>query len=409
MRVLLCLIILPLPQIKICFMRALFTVFLMISAGLLFGQINESDYIILNSQDTILGNVTNSINKYGQCKLVTKQSSKTYTPEDIIGYSSNSNYFTSNITDSTFVQVLVAGKLNIYKHFDQYIAQKGNETYILKKETKQVVVDGKIVTKEVDKWKGILSFLIGDCLNAQSISHVKFIDHDLTKVTVKYNQCSGAEYKEYGEELPWTKFQVGLSANYMISKMTTVDPLGYYPETFRSYESNDIGVGINSLITFPRIMERFGFRLDAIFSKSQFEGEKEINFNLFRDDLIRTRFELQTLNVPLAAHYTFFKVNNTHIFAEAGFQYIFHMSSKSVSSRDEMYTNGDVTIVPEFELIALDNKQSGYNVGIGFIHYFKKFGAIGTIRYTTNSDFTNIAEFSAKINTIGFHIGIITN
>ncbi len=156
-------------------------------------------YIVTNLNDTLTGKVGRNESRHIIKNCILKQDGKSvkYYPADFkrFGYFDGPTYV-SNVLKDTIVQVLVEGKLNLYKVQTTLYVSKENEkvtkleNYMQKAESK-----GQLYYVESVKWKGILTYMTSDCSpDKKVIDKLKLREVEITDFVVNYNKCSDSQY-----------------------------------------------------------------------------------------------------------------------------------------------------------------------------------------------------------------------
>lgn len=371
-----------------------------------FGQKDfRKGFVITLEHDTVNGHLdyrSNSKN-YKSCIFKSEHIEKEYHPTQILGFGYvNDKYFTSQITKNSFVEVLVTGRMSLYKSIDKYVIKKDTSFYDLKNlTTEQVDIDGKIGTNKDYKWRGLLTYLVGDCLDNSSklTSGISLDEKSLTQLLVAYNKCSGKAFTEYKASKPWTKFEFGASLGVVQSEILINKESAIYSYLDDSYRSVDPSIGLLIAISSPRVTERLAFQGEIHFIKSAYSSLiKNGNSTEYHDIYI----DLSTLSVPLSLKYSF-PEKKYGWYLQGGASYEFHLISDT--KRLSEYVIGNVVNTaeekPAFEVNA---NQIGYWGGIGILKSYRKFKGSISIRYFQMSPLNKTEGFSANNNRISFNL-----
>ena len=131
-----------------------------------YGQPDFRDgYIITAENDTIYGKIDfrSGFKNRKLCRFKGQNGLVEYTPDQITGYRFiNDRFYSAQIIPGTFVEVLVSGKLSLFRDgYDFYIQKEGDSLIRLEtKEIRDTVYDNgspKVVLRQDTKWKEILS------------------------------------------------------------------------------------------------------------------------------------------------------------------------------------------------------------------------------------------------------------
>ena len=156
-------------------------------------------YIVTNLDDTLTGQVGKNESRHIIKNCILKQDGKSieYYPADFkrFGYFDGPTYV-SNVLKDTIVQVLVEGKLNLYKvQTTLYLSKENEKVAKLENYTEKAVRNGELYYVESVKWKGILTYMTSDCSpDKKVIDKLKLREVEITDFVVNYNKCSKSEY-----------------------------------------------------------------------------------------------------------------------------------------------------------------------------------------------------------------------
>jgi len=169
----------------------------------IFAQLGFYDgYIVTNQNDSICGKI--SAYQKGQiieyCILKKDDDNIKYYPNMIqrFGFTDGS-YYVTDVFKDTIIQVLVQGKLSLYKlQSSLYIQKEGDEIYKLETHTDKVIRNGEMYYVENVKWKGLITYLTSDCdINKNELKKLQLLEVDITDFVVNYNKCTQSEYIDY--------------------------------------------------------------------------------------------------------------------------------------------------------------------------------------------------------------------
>lgn len=363
----------------------------------------KEGYIITLEKDTVRGEVANQSNALNNksCQFKSPQGENEYLPTQIAGYGYvDDKFYASQIVDSVFVEVLVTGKLSLYRLDDYFLVKKGNEVYSLENIYDD---DGEIVNK--NKWRGKLSFLISDCLpnSNNAVSHLEFRDKNLIKLVQKYNQCAGEEFKVYKEAKPWTAFKYGISVGMTHSKIRLKDLSSRqnYSHLSKTLTSFDPGFGIVLALTFPRMSENFSFQIEPNYLKSSF-GEAILETHRTLKECKATYIDLSTLSIPISVKFTS-PLRHFDLFYQVGFVYEYQLQydTKYIRSTSNHYV---VITDEEQEAFQINDTQIGGWIGIGCMKSFQHIKAGVGIKYLLTSYLSGTEFLRANNNKLSFNL-----
>lgn len=367
-------------------------------------------FIISLNQDTLKGEVayrTKSSN-YKTCLFRSSEGEKEYTTYQISGYGFvNENFYTSEIVDSSFVEVLVSGKISLYKLDNFYLVKKGDNVYPLESKTKEANIDGTFGYVESNQWRGAMLYLINDCLpnSSATVSHMRFEEKSLTKLVNKYNGCTGDEFEVFKETKPWSAFGYGISVGLTNSRLIVSDPFNEYKHLKDTYSSVDLGFGLIAELRFPRLSENFAFQLEPNYLKVSFSDLKIIGNTT--QHLYETHIDLTTLSVPLIIKMTT-PLQHFRIFYQVGVTFDFQLDSETTLLIDKL-ANNEVTSYKEREVFNVNSSQIGVTGGIGILRKFKNLNCGLALKYIYAPSLGTgfLTKYSMSVNSSKFSVNLI--
>ena len=230
--------------------------------GSAYGQKDfRNGFIITLDNDTIQGSVNYRSNakNYKSCIFKSVDKEKEYYPNQILGFGyNNDKFFSAKLIEGSFVEVLVTGKISLFKvGFKHFLVKKDTSLYKLESIIEEYQTDGGIAKRENSKWRGTLTYLISDCFkNASGLTaRIKLDDGSLTRLSLKYNNCTGDSYVEYKANKPWTKFSLGIIAGIIRSEIRSDAP-NAFSYLDKSYSSIDPFIGAIFSISSPKKRKR---------------------------------------------------------------------------------------------------------------------------------------------------------
>lgn len=363
---------------------ALTIFFLVVITSSSFGQTDfRKGFIITHDNDTIDGLVEYRINaqNYRSCIFKGEQEEREYYPTEIFGFGYyNDKFFSSQIVKGFFVEVLVLGEISLFKSQNKYHLKKDTTVYDLESFTEEFEIDGKVVKRENNRWRGIISYLISDCINNPNavVSNLNLNEKSLTKLIVRYNKCKGIDFTEFKTSKPWIKFgygaAVGISKSqlnllkssnpYYIVPRPRPDDL-YLPKL--SYSSINPSIGVLLNIDFPRASERLAFQSELHFSKVSYESSMNTRTYFYHDIYI----DLSTLSIPLSLKYSFFE-RKYGLYIQGGVNFDYHLiaKSKNLTRFDKGWDN--ITFLEGVPYI-ISKEQIGFWGGLGIYRSIQKY------------------------------------
>lgn len=375
-------------------------------------------HLITNTGDTLTGFIDyrEGSKNFKTCefKKSIEGESVNYNPNQIKGYRFvNDKYFESreikiddDEVENVFLEVLVKGKVSLYKYMSKYYVGKDSLFYQLKNEQKEVEIEGRQLVKNTNEHIGILSYLLSDCMGLQSnIKGVRIDEKQLTKLIEKYNKCTGEPTITFKAKKPWFKATVGVGAGGVLSSIKfspSIQGAEYLTSDFKNDYS--LIVGSNFELSSPRLNERIAFYVGAYYLNSKYVSfnVQELSSYTVRNDVV---INLKQLKVPFGFRYTLPEKNITPYFS-LGASATLHLSTSSqwIAEIERNY----VVETYENEALQINEYQIGYWGGIGAKKKINsRFSGKIELRYElTDGINTNESIVSSEIRNVFLLIGI---
>lgn len=371
-------------------------------------------YIITTTNDTVYGQLdyrANNLN-YHSCYFKKGNKIEKLIPNQIKGYGFvNDKYYSSGIIKDAFVEVLVSGAISLYKYKGTFYVSK-DQKKIFKLENKEVktLIKGKEEMKEemknVSHWKGVLSYLISDCLSnpMEHVQNINLDEKELDNLVIKYNKCRHKNFDIYKKNIPWTRIQYGgiLGISWTSVNTTTIANNYYYVS--KHYSSTDPNVGVVFLLTFPKVFERLAIQTELHFSNTNYSAlkvEKSVGAAAYYHTYVR----FSTLSVPVGLNYNIpWKKNAFYVQAGVIFKHHFQTLSKMQS---KFVYNGVVTNYPDSQAFDVSKNILAMYGGIGFSKSFKKFTIRTRVQYSPLSLLSMHWGFKARSQQFEFSVAIL--
>ncbi|MFC2186366.1 hypothetical protein ACFCT7_03535 [Fulvivirgaceae bacterium LMO-SS25] len=392
----------------------LFTLFLsLIFSNSLYSQNDyRSGFIVTNEYDTIEGSINyrSNLSNYQSCQFKNEQGETEYLPNQIMGFGYfNDKFFTSGILDSTFVEVLVLGEINLYKSLNKYHLKKDDEIYHLETEIKIGRINGVLAERDASKWRGILGFLVSDCLVGinEIIKNLKFQERSISEIVVKYNKCSGSPFKEIKAKKPWTLFEFGASVGLNSSDIQIINGTDGYPGISKNYNSFDLSPGILISISSPRLTENVSFNSELYYINSKYTSLKILqgSLNTSPIEYHATYIDINALSVPLSIKYSF-PEKKIGLFLQGGINYVIHLNSKAQYFK-EIVVGSIVNTMNEQAAFEINENQVGFWGGVGIQKSHKKLKGSLSLRYTKNSNHGQASNLKAANSQFSMNLTLI--
>jgi len=374
------------------------------SLSLAQGSFKEG-YIVTIENDTIRGTLANRSDSrnYRSClfKEALSGNKVEYLPGDILGFGYEGfKKFEANIIDSAFVEVLVRGKLSLYRNNIDFFLKKGGEVITLEELEKEIIINGEKRIVEDQKWKRLVDFTIQDCLpNSDEIaSRISYNEKSLSDLVESYNACSGEYYTVYKEKRPWTKVSIGVGMGLMDSKlMFRKEVLNFYYLN-KDYKSIDPAFGLVLSFGIPRVSDKLFLEMEAYYRKANYSSHFLIDRSMLEEHW--TYIDYTNIAIPISLKYILLPMKNYSIFLQGGFNYDYHLSSQT--KRTMKSTNGDDINYYEYEdLFEVYKSLFGVWGGIGVKREFKQVELSSSIRFIKNSYYN---EYNTGDNRMGFFV-----
>ncbi|MEO1054888.1 MAG: hypothetical protein AAFX87_29915 [Bacteroidota bacterium] len=365
-------------------------------------------FIITLDNDTIRGQIDyrSNLKNYESCIFKGEQGVVKYLPGEInaFGYADN-KLFSSQIVTGSFVEVLVEGKMNLYKSKDKYHIKKDTSLYDFEPARIKVQRNRNALYAENNRLRGIISYLVSDCLpNAsQSVSNLRFEEKSLTRLVVKYNECQGVEFTELKIEKPWTEFEFGASVGVISSVLRTQTEPGSFTYLDDQYTSVDPSIGALVIISSPRISEKVAFQGEIHFSRFSYSSLVELVGST--TDFHDTFINLSTISLPVSLKYTFFEKTYT-LYAQAGISYDYNLRAEARLITESVFDNV-VNTSTETSAFVINNGQIGVWGGAGITRSFSDFRASIALRYFQMSEFNRTVGFTSDISRFSINFILI--
>lgn len=380
---------------------------LLITIGCAYSQTDFRDgFIITLENDTINGQIAYRLNSknYQSCIFKNNKRKTTYLPSQILGFGYNqSKYFSNQIIQGTFVEVLVIGKLSLFKSKSKYHLRKGEELTNLEPKVK-VEENGEVGYRGDKLWKRRVYSKVKDCMdNSYDImSKLKFDEKRLTKLVVNYNKCTGAAFTEIKAGQPWTKLEIGvmggLNTTFIKNKKNQFD---FFPHLDDTYTSTNPSIGVSVEFSSPRISDRIAIQAETHFIKSSYTSFLEFDRGV-ATEFYDTYIVLNTVSVPLSIKYIFLK-KKVDVYVQSGISIDRHINADSRLFAEEVI-RGVVTTFPASLALEIRNTQFGYWGGVGLGGTFKKFRIGLAARYIQLSSLNKSGSFIAKNNRFSINL-----
>jgi len=382
--------------------------FLFIAIGSTLSQTDFRDgFIITLQNDTIRGEIayrSNSKN-YKSCIFKLNKKKTTYLPNQIVGFGYEQGaFFSTQIVKDTFVEVLVVGKLSLFKSKSKYLLRKENEMIELVANREMVEENGEYGYRGGKLWRRLVYAQIKDCTDANYdlMDKLKFDEKRLTKLVVNYNKCSGANFIETKANQPWTKLSVGVMIGLSTTTINNVkNQFDFFEHLDDTYTSTNPSIGVGVEFSFPRISDKIAIRAETHFIKSSYASFLEFERGE-ATEFFDTYIVLNTLSIPVSIKYIFLK-KKVDLYVESGVSVERNINGESRLFAEKII-RGVVTTEPVDRALEIKSTQFGYWGGIGLEKKFEKISLGLSARYVQLSPLNKIGSFTARNNRFSVNL-----
>ena len=381
-------------------------IILLISCSKLIGQRDfRNGFIITLENDTINGMVDyrSNLKNYESCIFKNEQGEIEYLPNQIIGFGYiQDKFFYSQVIKDSFVEALVFGDLSLYKSYNMYHLKKDTNLYHLEFVREEFEINRVTRIREDNKWRGIISYLISDCINNSGslIENIGFVEKSLTRIIVKYNKCKESEFIEFKAAKQWTKLDYGASIGISRTLIKTQDNIGLFSYLDNSYTSTNPSVGVFISISSPRITDKIAFQSELHFMRSSYSSLVIVNGSItgYHDTFI----DLSTISIPLSFNYRF-PEKKYGLYIQFGINFDNHIHSETRLLSEQVAGNV-VNTFPETSAFEINSNQVGYWGGIGILKSFSRYKGTIAVRYFQMSTLNKTLGFTSNNNRISANL-----
>ncbi len=379
-------------------MKKIFPLLILFVCSTAIAQDYREGYIVRSPSDTIRGQIAYQ-SFYGylsNCQFKNGQTVQQLFPEDIKGYGlSNGRFFIAGINEGKFVEAHVIGELSLFQADSSFFLQKGSEKYELRSGWVQKELAGREGVAEDTKWKGIVSMMIGDCINnpMERLSSTKLQAKPMSNLVMEYNKCRDVDYLRFESSEKGMKIKLGLTAGYTSSKVSIKDDQDARGSGFPdivginadSYTSVDPTLGLSAEIIFLRNSELLSMHLEMIYSRASYQGYSEFYLqNLYRSD---TYFAVSTISIPAALKVSHTIGGKNRIFADLGLNFDILISEESILALEEDNRAGVISMMEDRTMFGFRTVQGGVYLGAGIMR------ELGPLDFGINFRYFYLPEF----------------
>lgn len=386
----------------------LFILSFYLSIDISFGQSSYKPGFLINlNGDTLRGEIEYKYNNLNRrpCTFKAGDNITEYLPGQIKGFGiDNEKTFKSNIVKELFVEVLIIGELSLYKYDNIFYMQKRQDSvYKIESKIALVTINGKEGYRETSKWKGIISFLISDCLSdPKYISNILLEERPLTKLTASYNNCKSSDQVIYKKDKAWIKVTLGLQTSLNSNMLKSKDYADTNPYMAKKYNRVSPSIGVCFLFTSPRNFDQFSFVAELNYIKTNFQGNivRKVNILTYHDD---TYINLNTLEIPLLLKYSF-PVKNGLFYTQAGLVYDINLKGSAIWRNE--FKSGNTVYVSDETAFLVARYLIGYGAGFGVNKTFKSLKTNISLRYTYFPRLNADNNFGVSLSRLGLTVNV---
>lgn len=371
-------------------------------------------FVITLANDTIAGLIDYREGEriYNSCNFRVNQGSETvrYLPNQLVGYGITGEQFFQSKGDTLFYEVLVSGKVDLYRYKDRFYVQKDIRWFELKNELIDVYIDNRHFVRNSNKHFGILNLVLEDCLEVKSsIERVTLAARPLTRIITRYNECTGGAYQDKRERKPWSKLILGITAGANASQLrfsSSSQSVRYLTEPKET--SFTWTAGITAEYLAPRFTERISFVTALLYVETEHHLFSKATVSSTQTVRYYSTFGLRQLKVPIGLRYTF-PARTFTPYIEVGGAYTSSLKISQSLIR-ETESSGLVSTDSSNEIFVEKDNQLGVWGGFGVLKTVGKFDAYAAFRYEQTNGVTSkqYADFSSSITNYQLTIGIKT-
>lgn len=310
----------------------------------------------------------------------------TFGPGDIqgFGFQSGRKFMAIRLPGSEnleFVQVLLTGKLSLYKANDKFYVNDGREIHELKAFYDKATVAGR-ETRELKKpYLGTINMLMAGECSAEIydvLADTKYDDYSLVKLLSKYHYCEGITYEQHLPELPFVRISPVIYGGVTYMSMSPASRPENRKDAFENHQTPIMQIGIKAH-QFRRWKRLFidvsvGYsKLDNTIiseytSESQYMTAKEV-------------FSASTITIPAFVNYTWTRAGSFDSYIGIGFNSRFSSLESEFAMVDQTLTHNGVTTIYEREFTSINEKMTSAAGKIGVVWNFsKKIGLLAELQ-----------------------------
>lgn len=377
------------PMTKSALMSGICFSFLLLLCHPILAQKQAEDYIQKADGQIMTGVILGSFEneQYDQIRFKSGTGeSRALGPEEIagFGFQSGRKFVSIRLPGSEkleFVQVLLTGKLSLYKANNKFYVNDGREIHELKAFYDRATVAGN-ETKELKKpYLGTINMLMAGECSAEIydlLADTKYDDYSLVKLLSKYHYCEGITYEQHLPELAFMRISPVIYGGMTYMSMSPasrpanrkdafenhVTPLfqvGIKAHQFRNWQrlSVDLSVGYSN---FSNTV------ISEYTSESQYMTAKEV-------------FNSTSITIPAFVNYTWTRAGSFDSYVGIGVNSRFTSFESEFAFIDQTLSHNGVTTIYEKEFTEIKKKMASVSGKFGMVWNFsKKIGILAEVQ-----------------------------
>lgn len=390
----------------------IFLFFIFINQNVFSQQDFRKGYVVTLNGDTLNGLIDyrQGNGNFNSCKFKFSEADKLigYTADDIDAYGfENDKLIVSKDVSSVvssmrriFLEVLVEGKVTLYKYKSYFFIEKNGVISKLFSDVEPEIEIGNSSHLNKYRYNGILTALLSDCFEVRAdAEQCEIAEKSLTQLLVKYYEYLGDPYRTYKSNKSWFEFRPGILLGGIYSKLSfspMIDGNEYL--TYGFEPSRSFLAGFTFELLSPKLNEKVSFIGDIAYASSEFNSFYNID-NTKNEITV----EWRSINIPLGIRYTFFSNNNS--------PYLDLGISGSIHSQKYSYYFSEVNVdnvITSYKrkVGTVEDFQLGYWFGIGGKKTVsKRTRALAEFRYEHLNGFKE-SQMVSEINNFQLIVGL---
>lgn len=382
----------------------------LILIGTGFSQNNmRKGFVVLQSGDTLNGTVdlVKNSGKITHCLLNQGGETKKYGVSDTKAFGFTDSFvFQSGLMDGEFIEVLVSGKLALYrtaKNF--YVLKEGDQLRLL--EERQIRVEGtyRERVRNDNAWKGKLAYLMSDCMKLNP-SSVDYNEESIVKAVVKYNRCIDGEYTENKSGVPFSVVKLGAASGFRLTRIEVNRPQGFYENVLSSgYNSLDPYFEVLVNWRFPRLNKNISIGTGLQYYYASFSGRREVpEFQSGVDLFSETSISYSSLTIPLT-------VNMTREFKESELVFAVGFAYEKFLGNEARYVSDRIVDTEVFrrsgDAFFFNGSVENFVAGLTYYKMYEKIKAGISLNFQRSTELNGDPDVALPANKFSIGLNIM--